>query len=247
MNELIPPLQWDRLRPFFSGMADVMIRSVLEGHGGRCLVSDGGRSCLVIARGFLFFGGQADGAFLREAEAAFPSCFLTAAGTAEWLSILAGIGFLPTTRYEMTAPAAFDWDFLRQLAQPPAGYEIRIGQRGDYAPCLAQPWSEDLAGWYEDADAFAADGLTALIFREGRLAAGCGIYARTADAAEIEIDTCPDERRRGLALCCGAKFLLQCREKGLLPHWDAMTKISVRLAQRLGFFAPRPYPAVYRE
>ena len=56
-----------------------------------------------------------------------------------------------------------------------------------------------------------------------------------------------DFRRRGLARRCGAAFVLRRLEKGLVPHWDAMTKAGRGLALQLGFVNPRPCRAVCRE
>ena len=41
---------------------------------------------------------------------------------------------------------------------------------------------------------------------------------------EIEIDTHPDHRRRGLARACGAALMLECLKRGLYS-WDAQNPV----------------------
>ena len=60
---------------------------------------------------------------------------------------------------------------------------------------------------------------------------------------EIEIDTKEECRRRGLALACGARLILECLDRGLYPSWDAANLDSVRLAEKLGYRFDRAYTA----
>lgn len=236
------------LAPFYRKSGDVMARSALEGHCGRCFASDDGASALVIARGFVFPAGRARESFFQETAGELPPGFLTVSGTAAWRQIAYRYGaVIRMTRYDMQNPPAFSEEALRALAVPPEGFQLRWGDEETAKQALENAWSEDLCTFYPDAAACARDGLTVGAYWQGKLVSGCGAYARTADAVEIEIDTHPDFRRRGLALCCGAQMLLLCRQRGLRPHWDAMTKKSARLACRLGFLPGRAYPVACRE
>lgn len=60
---------------------------------------------------------------------------------------------------------------------------------------------------------------------------------------EIEIDTRQDYRRKGLALACGARLILECVKRDLYPSWDAHNKGSVALSQRLGYHFDKEYTA----
>ena len=51
----------------------------------------------------------------------------------------------------------------------------------------------------------------------------------------IQIDTHRDYRQRGFATAIGARFILDCLEKGLTPEWNAATQISAALARKLGY------------
>jgi len=248
MNECKTAGERKALRAFYRGGADVLLNAALEGRCGRCFISGDGASVLTVSRGFVFPAGQAREGFFREAAKELPPGFLTFSGTPAWRQIIFRWGARTRmTRRDMANPPAFDEAHLSALSALPAGFEMRLGGENDYAQCLSRPWSEDLCSFYPDASAFAADGLMAGAYRDGQLVSGCGAYARTKDAVEIEIDTDPAFRRRGLALACAARFLLLCRERGLRPHWDAMTPQSARLARKLGFLPGRAYPVVCRE
>ena len=76
-------------------------------------------------------------------------------------------------------------------------------------------------------------------------AAGASSYAVWDGGIEIQIDTRPDLRRRGLALSCGARLILTCLDQGLLPSWDAHDRRSAALAEKLGYRLDRPYPPIF--
>ncbi len=70
--------------------------------------------------------------------------------------------------------------------------------------------------------------------KNGELVAGASSYAFYKGGIEVEIDTKEEERRKGLALVCAAKLILECLERGLYPSWDAHNKESLALAEKLG-------------
>ena len=57
------------------------------------------------------------------------------------------------------------------------------------------------------------------------------------------MDTKPEHRKKGLALACCAKLILECRQRGLYPGWDAHDLRSVSLAERLGYHLDYSYTA----
>ena len=74
------------------------------------------------------------------------------------------------------------------------------------------------------------------------LVCGASSYADWPGGVEIEIDTHPAHRRRGLARACAAALMLDCLSRGLYPSWDAANPVSAHLAQTLGYIAAGAYP-----
>ena len=64
---------------------------------------------------------------------------------------------------------------------------------------------------------------------------------RTLNGGEVEVDTAPEVRRQGLASACAARLVLTCLEQGLYPSWDAHTRVSLALAEKLGYHSAGEY------
>ena len=62
-------------------------------------------------------------------------------------------------------------------------------------------------------------------------------------SSEIEVDTIPEERHKGLASIACASLILRCLEEGLYPSWDAHNMDSVGLAEKLGYEFDHAYTA----
>ena len=70
-------------------------------------------------------------------------------------------------------------------------------------------------------------------------------YCVYAGGIEVEIDTHPAHRQRGLATACGARLILECLDRGLYLSWDAHDLRSVALAEKLGYHRGEPYPVYW--
>ena len=80
---------------------------------------------------------------------------------------------------------------------------------------------------------------------EGQILSGASCYSTYSRGIEVEIDTHPDHRRKGLAYSCGAAMILECLNRGLYPSWDAANLGSVALAEKLGYHFSHEYPVYY--
>lgn len=148
------------------------------------------------------------------------------------------------SRYAMVNDTAvLDTNRLRQLAKPPVGlslsrYDLPLLERA-----LTATWSEDQIGGYNTPDDFLKDGYGVALHDHGTLLAGCASFCRHTDGFEIQVDTHPGYRGRGLATCVSAAFMLDVLNMGLIPYWDAANHRSMRLAQRLGYPFSHAYTA----
>lgn len=153
-------------------------------------------------------------------------------------------GSYATARYAFTNdPKAFDMDRLRKLAIPPQGTTLRLYDRPLLEEALCASWSEDQTGAFASPDAFLQDGLGMAFLQEDRLVSGCSSFCRHADGYEIQVDTHPDQRGKGLATCVSAAFILEVLSRGMTPYWDAANSKSLRLAEKLGFVFRKAYVA----
>lgn len=124
----------------------------------------------------------------------------------------------------------------------PAPYGLRAIDREVYGQTRASAWSEDLCSNYESADDFARNGLGFVVVKGEEIVSGASSFTYYHGGIEIEIDTREDERRRGLALACAARLILECLDRGLYPSWDAHNRGSLALAEKLGYHFDREYP-----
>ena len=231
--------------PLFAGWEKGMILSCLQGHMGQVRTGGGHppESALCAIGDFCFFAGRPDPALVRQADRP-----LLVPRTGDWAPVIRAVWgrrAVPFLRYALCgAPEDFDRDRLAAFAAAlPPGFSLSPILAGHYPLLTAQDWSRDLCGNFRDGPDFARRGLGVIALRDGVPAAGASSYAVWDGGIEIQIDTRPDLRRRGLALSCGARLILTCLDQGLLPSWDAHDRRSAALAEKLGYRLDRPYPA----
>lgn len=231
--------------PLFAGWEKGMILSCLQGHMGQVRTGGGHppESALCAIGDFCFFAGRPDPALVRQADRP-----LLVPRTGDWAPVIRAVWgrrAVPFLRYALCgAPEDFDRDRLAAFAAAlPPGFSLSPILAGHYPLLTAQDWSRDLCGNFRDGPDFARRGLGVIALRDGVPAAGASSYAVWDGGIEIQIDTRPDLRRRGLALSCGARLILTCLDQGLLPSWDAHDRRSAALAEKLGYRLERPYPA----
>ncbi len=62
---------------------------------------------------------------------------------------------------------------------------------------------------------------------------------------DLAIITKPAYRRQGMATAVAARFVLECLEKNLEPHWDGANEASNNLAVELGYIEVSTYSISY--
>jgi GNAT superfamily N-acetyltransferase len=122
---------------------------------------------------------------------------------------------------------------------------LRLIDESLYCQSLQNEWSKDFVCNYPDCEAFLRLGLGVVAVENGEIIAGASSFSSYNGGIEIEIVTREDHRRRGLAAACGAKLILESLQRKLYPNWDAATRISVALAEKLGYRFSHEY-AAYR-
>lgn len=218
----------------FAGWPETMLLSCLQGHMGTLTANRDSTAALITVGDFCFFAGVPDAPLVR---AAAPPILVPR--TRDWDRVIEGVygpRVRPHTRYATEKdPAHLDPARLRELAAAPEGFTICPIDTSLYGRLALQRWSRDLRGLFDGAEDFERRGLGFLALHRGAIAAGASAYAVYDGGIEIEVDTAPEVRRRGLAAACAARLILACLERGLYPSWDAHTRASLALAEKLGY------------
>ena len=149
------------------------------------------------------------------------------------------------TRYAFhKEPDVFDRNKLCAFAkQMPEGYVIRQIDAALFRQIQNMDWCRDFCSQFSDYEQYRKLGGGFVALYQGEVVAGASSYTAYHEGIEIEIDTRADHRRKGLALCCAARLILFCLDRGLYPSWDAANQISAALAQKLGYHYAGEYRA----
>ena len=164
---------------------------------------------------------------------------------AAWQAALQPIlpqGVRAITRYALRA-GQFDSTSLQRHTQVPEGYALRPLQGGWVAQARQAAWCQDWVSQYPTDEDYAQRGLGWCVLHDGRLAAGASSYVSCPGSLEIQVDTCPGERGRGLATAASAALILDCLRRGIHPGWDAANLTSRHIAHKLGYVDAGSYLA----
>lgn len=233
----------------FEGWQETMVWSCLQGVMGQVYAPAGEKpkSALAMLGDFWFFAGEPSEDLVRFCPAPRPFAILVPQhpGWEPVIRTVYGDRAAKRTRYATRKEeAAFDRarleGFVRDLGEE---YTLQPLSEPLYRQCQAQGWSRDLVSQYPSWAAYSRLGLGVAVTRKGELLAGASSYSAYRGGIEIEVDTRPDCRRRGLAQAACASLILACLDRGLYPSWDAQNPGSLALAETLGYAFSHTYPA----
>lgn len=94
---------------------------------------------------------------------------------------------------------------------------------------------------FHSIEDFLARGIGFCILHQDKIVSAATSFAQSSKAIDIEIETVPDYRRRGLGTIVGAKLVSHCLEQGIEPRWLAANPISEKLALKLGYTQGETY------
>lgn len=234
------PSQIQRVAPFFIESDETMIRSCLEGVMGSAFADDpqNPRCARIDLGDFSFLGGDARAPGAVTLAAGARALVIPLNGGWERAVLAAFPDARPLERYAFYKDpvSAFDRTRLEKFAGSlPEGYTLSPIDEESYCLCQKTPWAQDFCSQFPTWAEFEQRGLGWLVWQGKELAAGASSYSAYRTGIEIQIETEAGRRRQGLALCCGARLILDCLDRGLYPSWDAANPASVALAQKLGY------------
>lgn len=246
ITRLQDPSQADGL---FDGWRETIIWSCLQGIMGSVYgdAEQAPGSAMAVLGDFCFFAGRPNREVASFRPPEMRAYMLLVPQREEWAGLIEqqyGTSCRRITRYALKKGGErFDRAQLAQAQMLPPGYVMKRMDRVLFQLCESQEWSRDLVRQFPGYEAFRRLGLGVVVLKDGVPVSGAASYSRYREGIEIEIDTRPDYRRRGLAYACGAGLISDCLERGLYPSWDAHDKRSLALARKLGYRLDRPYPA----
>jgi len=221
----------------FDGWQETLIYSCLQKVMGKVFVTnpENPESAMAFVGCFAFAAGKPD----RELILGRPKGFVIMTPQNEdWALLIEECcpDARKSTRYAIRKDTRFDKTALQGIVSSlPEGYELRAIDSELYDLCLKDPVTADFVSSFGSKEQYLELGRSAVILKDGRIVSGASSYTRYKEGIEIEVDTVPEERCKGLAGIACASLILSCLKEGLYPSWDAQNLNSVRLAERLGY------------
>ena len=229
----------------FDGWEETMIYSCLDGTMGTIYGNE--KSAVCYLGDFVFVAGTPCVKLLQWTEGLGKSFLIFVSKNEDWHPLIVsyfGYRAKRSERYAIKKEASiFDVEQLEKIVGDlKRDYELCMIGEEEYLCCQKVDFLKDLVAQYPTYADYARCGLGCVIKKGDRIVSGASSYSSYQGGIEIEIDTHIDERRKGLALVCGAKLILECLKRNLYPSWDAQNKGSVALAEKLGYHYDHTYP-----
>ena len=229
----------------FAGWEETLIFSCLQKIMGKIFVTDPEHplSAMAFVGCFGFLAGRPDAELVRGKPDGF--AILTPQNDA-WSALIESCfpDARKVVRYAIRKDTRFDREKLRrEIGKLPAGYALRRIDAALYDICLTDPVTADFVSVFASKEQYLELGRGMVVLKGGKIVSGASSYTRYRDGIEIEVDTVPEERRKGLAAAACSALILACLDEGLYPSWDAQNMNSVRLAEKLGYEMDHAYTA----
>ena len=229
----------------FAGWDETLIWSCLQKVMGKVFVADteNPKSAMAFVGCFAFLGGEPD----RELLLGKPEGFVIMTPQDDRWSELIEECFpdaRKVTRYAIRKDTVFDRSRLAEMVSKlPEGYELKRIDSDIYDLCVQDPVTADFVSAFGSKEKYLELGRGMVILKDGKIVSGASSYTRYKEGIEIEVDTVPSERRKGLATVVCAALILACLDEGLYPSWDAHDMNSVQLARKFGYEFDHEYTA----
>ena len=236
----------------FNGWEETLIWSCLQGIMGKIYADNQNHpaAAMAILGDFIFLAGKPHAELVSyQPDACTRSFAIMIPQNEAWKDLILQIykdkAHLVSRYATKKEPGIFDRKKLESAVSSLSDeYAVRMIDEPLYHSCKAEAWSADLVSQFQSYEEYRRLGLGAVILKDNEIVSGASSYSRYRDGIEIEIDTRDDYRQKGLAYVCGAKLILACLNRDLYPSWDAQNRISVALAEKLGYHYSHTYDAI---
>lgn len=232
-----------KIAPFFSGWEETLVWSCLQGCMGHAAADNNETpsAAMITVGDFCFLAGVPNALLAAQAEAP-----ILVPRNEAWGQVIESVWdgrVEKALRYAIKKePDVFVRSRLEEYAASlPETCTLKLFDREIYEKALKENWSRDFCSLFSDSRDYQERGLGVAVICDGELVSGASSYSVYHGGIEIEVDTRPDFRQKGLACACCAGLILECLKRGLYPSWDAHDLRSVALAEKLGYHMNHPY------
>lgn len=237
--------------PLFKRWEDSMILSCLQGYMGNAYVDndENYQSAQIIIADFCFFTGEVTEELVKNKPKEYQKDYMIMVPqNQEWgnaIEKVYGNQCEKITRFSLKKEKVdFNREKLTNIVKNlNECYEIKLIDKELFTRVLKEEWSEDLCRNFKNDQDYKEHGLGVVVLHQDEIVSGASSYSCYKEGIEIEIDTRKEYRSKGLASACGAKLILECLDRNLNPNWDAHNKISLSLAEKLGYYFDKEYIA----
>jgi hypothetical protein len=122
-----------------------------------------------------------------------------------------------------------------------SNFEIKRIDEEIYYKVLNDAFMADCCSNFTSIESFLSNGIGYVIMYDNEIISGASSYSYCKGSIDITIGTKEEYRKKGLALACASKLILDCLDKNIYPRWDATNIESVALAEKLGYHFEREY------
>lgn len=217
-----------------------IMRSVVDGDFGMVCVDDPAAptvASLALSDIVMFLGDPASSSAPYFLETTPPPFYLMPSSDGWWRRVLErNPDCARKQKRTLFSERSLEKGRLDELAgRHPADVEVRRFDRDGVLEAAASSWSVSFVENFESVEDYLERGIGFGVFQREHLVAGASSFTMSGGRCEIQVDTHPRFRRRGLATLASSHLLLYCLENALQPHWDAANAASCALAAKLGF------------
>jgi GNAT superfamily N-acetyltransferase len=251
--QAIEPAKRASLAPLFANhRPSFLIDTVLEGHAGTALADDANdpHVAQLAYADIIIYGGDARHPLAQELAKALPlhkGVLPAPGGWRDLLSLAHGECLVAIERFAFSCEK-LNIEQLCSLRQAPEGFCIKRIDLGLARQIAADSdlISEDHVRNFNSPQDFCRRGVGFCVLHRDRIVSGASSYATCHRGIELQVNTHPDFRQRGLATMVSAALLTHCLERGIEAHWDAGNPTSARLAEKLGYTLAGTYEMLLR-
>ena len=241
----IPRTERRRLVSLLSGGRDSYLwQAVLEGYQGEAWADDrrAPQAAHLVMHGIHRFGGDPSRPGASERVAEVPRHNGVWPSGENWQTVCSealGPRLRPIERHDLASDALDRARLVSLFERVPQGYSLARMQLAHAKRVGADVGSRDHVAPLGTTRDFMRLGFGFCVTQGERIVSAATTFAVCASGIEIQVNTHPAHRRKGLAAVAAAALVAHALDRGLDPHWDAANRDSVRLAEKLGY--------VYRE